>query len=300
MATKPTRDDSTKEVTAVLTILRDQHNEISPKVVRGARAAEAPRVDQFTILVSLIGKVRMPPYLPKIRGRAEHSSYGEIQNRLCELASLYEECAEIGLSNSDAAKILDKLQNVGINIATYPHELRDCLRRLSDLSIKHLIIHTDEYSVPWTLANYIVRMESEFLCDLYSCGTVLVEDRDEPLTRFLRYNTPDVHQPDREGLGGRQICLIAGEVGQKTKDGTDDVGWAYVQKLKTFLESRGSGNQMTVRCIEPSHWQSMAGKPRVVVGMLNDIFKQAQIVHFTGHVIDGRMQLAKDVLVGPR
>ena len=302
---KQTRDDATSGVTAVLSILKDAHNDVPLKSDRRPRGSEPPRADQFTILVWLIGRVLMPPYLPRITARAEPGSRKEIQDRLRRLAEEYEDDAEFELTETTAEGILEKLRAIGRSIANYPHELHGCLRLLSELGIKHLIIHTDEYSVPWALANYLVKAtpdrnwESEFLCDLYSCGTVLVDDRAEPLPRFVKYNRQAVRQPDINGLGTREICLIAGEVGQKTEDGKD-VGLAYVHKLKSFLESSPRCSTMTVRCIEPSNWQSMEGTPEVAVGALNKIFKKAQIVHFTGHVKDGKMQLAKDVLVGPR
>jgi hypothetical protein len=282
--------DAASEVTAVLSILKE--GDASHRLPGNAPGDHF----RYTILLWLVGRVLMPPYLPRIIEHVRAGSRIAILRRLTNLVKLYEQAyANYELSDADAAQVLEDVTLAGEDIAKYIKPLHGCLEALatSELNIKNLVIHTDEHTIPWHLALSDHLGEFDFLCNRYACGTVLVDDSKEgALSRFLRYSKRG-RQPDINELPGKQFFLIAGEVGQTTPEGKD-LGLAYVEKLKERLQAN-SKCTMEIQCISAGDWKKQSKDP---VESLRSIFRYAQIVHFTGHFIDGRMKLSDNLLIG--
>src|SRR5579863_805030 len=124
--------DSASEVTAVLSILKEGHS--------ASLKAEHLR---YTILLWLVGKVLMPPYLPRIIKRVRAGSRSEILQRLNGLAVQYrEKHADHILDAHDAIKVWERVAVVGEDIAKFIGPLGDCLEALakSNMDIKNVII----------------------------------------------------------------------------------------------------------------------------------------------------------------
>ncbi len=305
-------DNSDSEVTAVLSILKESHAYDRLGNVRSSPGSVPNLPYYYTILLWFIGqKVLLPPYLPRISARVEASRRDDILNSLRELSNQYlKNYGDHKLTVKESAEVLECVQRVGGKIASYPHPLYDCLKFLweSETSIKNLVIHTDEHSIPWHLAYSEYRPDFEHLCDRYPCGTILVEDCDnEAFKRFINYNKRHRHQDSLQKAKG-QICLVAGELGESAKGGKD-CGVAYVERLKAFLERFEHLHGMKVRCIYPEEWKQYEGNRKRAVHRLDDLFDQAQIVHFTCHVVEekdartgepvGMLKLGRDLMIGP-
>ncbi len=285
--------DGTSELTAILSILK-----------------ERPGTEQvqYTILVWLVGKILMPPYLPRIIGHVQFKLRQEILQRLSKLAREYrEKYVNYVLTDSQEEEILDEINGVGAHIARFIPPLQRCLGALSihGMDIKNLIIHTDEHSIPWQLALTEFFLEDDFLCNRYACGTILVDDPGVLESQAMREQEMDklpgfikhsklYKPPALSELPKRQFCLIAGELGHATGDGKD-LGLAYVEKLKQMAEEL-SDCKMKVHCFSAAEWAQNNKDP---IEELRRIFRQAQIVHFTCHFVSDRMQLAPGMEIGP-
>jgi CHAT domain-containing protein len=170
-----------------------------------------------------------------------------------------------------------------------------CLKVLaeSNLNITNIIIHTDEQTIPWHLAYSEYRPDFDFLCNKYPCGTILVEESAEALRRFIK-DSKRSQQPQVSQASKREICLIAGELGRDAPGG-GDLGMAYIERLREFLQRF----EMPVRCIGPDNWAHCEGKTKRVIHKLDEIFEQAQIVHFTCHVVQDKLRLTRNLILGP-
>lgn len=293
-------------VTAVLSILKDPYSSYPDAQF----PRDSPRVRSrseryhYSILLWFMGqRVLMPPYLPRIGAFVQAAERADIVDRLERLSNHYQKFySDHVLSRRESHHILDEVHIVARSIAKYPNQLDGCLRYLGecDLNVTNLIIHTDEHSIPWHLAYSEYRPDWEFLCERYPCGTILVDDCDS-VQRFLNQSKRS-QQPDVTQKSKKEICLVAGELGQKTADGRD-LGVAYVDRLKGFLERFG----MPVKCIYPEDWKHCDS--RQAVRKLDELFQHAQIVHFTCHVVRDdsgpvgsspeRLKLTDDLRIGP-
>jgi hypothetical protein len=290
----PSREsDPLSDITAVISILKDRQGKSGT-----AHAGEI----YYTILLWLVGRVLMPPYLPRITSHVRAGKPGELQRQLKALSKLYQDnYADHELDGAAATELLESVKSVGDAITAYLPHLHRFLEALPTMGIKNVIIHTDEPMIPWHLAVSDFGDHTDFLCNEFACGTILVEDADrlaqieegDAIPRFIAYRKAR-EQPDLDDLAGRKLCLIAGEIGQAAPGG-DDLGLAYVNRLKCRLEKKPGLYKMEIECIQAAEWAE-TGKNKK--DELRRIFERAQIVHFTGHFVDGKMKLAENLLVG--
>lgn len=285
------------ERTAVLSILRE------PETVN--------RIDrkghtQYTILLSFVGSVLLPPYLPRMNDSATAAARREIEKRLSYLVETYKTSYfDHELNKDEADKIIDDMEEVGDLIFKYLRGFKRAMEIIIDknIDVKNLIIHTDEPSIPWSLAfcgPEIWKPEeplSDFICNRFSCGTILVDMREEAF-RWLRDYTMPGAQPDEERLRDRNICLIAASLEDDSSESGSDLGEAYVARLNEFF-THSPLSHMSVKLITPKDWEYTKGKPGRMIDFLNEELQKAQIIHFTGHVENGKMRFDKNTYISP-
>src|SRR5437016_3243040 len=292
--------DPTAEITAVLSILKEDN-----ATARHLVASTHKQPLRYMVLLWVVGKVVMPPYLPRIIGKVRAGSRAEILERLNSLVEQYEQdCEKLDLNEDDAIKIRETVTGIGDNISKYIRPVGDCLEALArsrtGMGIKNLIIHTDEYMIPWHLATSDYPSEEydsssldadfDFLCNKYSCGTILVDDAEEnAFPRFIRRSQRS-KPPDITELSEKYIFLVAGEVGHLNDEGSD-LGLVYIEELKRRLEA-DPDCKMQIRCFSVLEWIRNGRDP---ISEFKLLLKRGQIIHFTGHFVDGKMVLAKSL-----
>lgn len=285
------------ERTAVLSILKE------PDAGTGH---DKKGYTQYTILLSFVGSVLLPPYLPRMNSSAGASARRQIEERLSNLVKKYDASYfNHELDTAEAERIIEDLEIVGDNIYKYVGGFKRAMEIINDknMDVKNLIIHTDEPSIPWSLAfcgPEIWKPEEphfDFICNRFSCGTILVDTREEAF-RWLRNYTMPGAQPDEERLQDRNICLIAASLEDDPSDSESDLGEAYVSRLNDFFTHSAMSN-MSVNCITPKDWEYTKGRPGRMIDFLNDQMQKAQIIHFTGHVEHGKMRFDKNTYISP-
>jgi hypothetical protein len=218
----------------------------------------------------------------------------EIANDLKDLIRTYEKSfkTDHNISDSEANAILNKLKITGSKVTNYLTTnglsiFAQALKILDELQVKNIIIHTDEYAIPWTWAYYHQPslMDFGFLCKSYPCGMILLDEKDETFSRLKEYQ--DYASQAKGRLAHRQdVCLIAGTLGMKMPDSERDLSGDYVQKLVNLLGSPRA-LQMRVRHFGPEQWKKDSGQVTIIIGALNALFANAQVIHFAGHVVEG-------------
>lgn len=285
------------ERTAVLSILREPE----PR-----NRFEKKTQTQYTVLLSFVGSVLLPPYLPRMNDSASAAARRHIERSLSDLVKRYDTSYfNHELDKDEAERIIEDLEEVGDAIFKYLRGFKRAMEIINDrnIDVKNLIIHTDEPAIPWSLAfcgREIWEPEeplSDFICNRFSCGTILVDMREEAF-RWLRDYTMPGAQPDEERLRDRNICLIAASLEDDPSDSGSDLGEAYVSRLYDFFTHSPLSN-MSVKRITAEDWEYTKGRPGRMIDFLNEELQKSQIIHFTGHVVDGKMRFDKNTFISP-
>ena len=290
----PTSQDSENnvdlDVTAVISILKDEQNNQKDS-------------DSYIIQVLFVGSTLLPPFLPQIRRNAKKTDKEYIARKLGQAAGQYEKymhAEKVGESGSEM-KMFDELKKVGSTVVNLMKVVRKILRKLTDLRVRHVIFHTDEYEFPWPLAYYPLLGAKgwRFCCEFFSCGTVFVDKKSDAFDRFTNYLTSGV-QPSANLKQKGNICLFGGSLGVIEQTTNSDIGELYIKRLETFLRSEGEKLGLGISCYSAQDWVEYGGRHKALILFLNEKVKRAQIIHITAHVDHKAvMHFSEDTFVTP-
>jgi hypothetical protein len=187
------------------------------------------------------------------------------------------------------------------------------------MGVENVIIHTDDYAIPWMWTYYIQADDSDsedesedvrrnpydFLLTRFSCGTLLVDEDDKALDRFQQFTDGLLRfQTDEESLGNMKVCLLQGVLGHRESDKV--AGNEYIRHFKDLLLPRfrienninAFGQDDYERFIEnqrPSDDRSQVFVSDFLSGRLQD----SKIIHYSGHIDQGCLLFDTNIRVSP-
>jgi hypothetical protein len=259
--------------TALISILRDTRH-----VETEGTAAILP----YTIMISFVGPVLLPPYLPRIQDTMLGSYRQDILDLIRNLAERFWKAHGDHVITPEGARALtERLKDLGSRICHSMHELRKVLVSLAELRVRNVIFLTDDYEIPWALLCVPMGFDHKFLVSEYPCGTLLIDDSDLSLSRLKQHNVGHRrHLPSRP----TRVCIVCGDLGGRACQANG--AFAYAGCLANFFQGDRTC-AFEVKCFGPDDWRPHAHSTRELMGWLNDQVEEAEIVHYIGHVKDG-------------
>ena len=285
-------DDPASGLTAVISILKNEQ--------RGSR-----KVDSYSIAISFLGPTLLPPFLPRISCEGSSDTRKEIASMLAHVAKCYGShmlLDEQTDGTEGGEELLESMRRVGSLIGGYLVELRMVLRKLPELGVRHVIFHTDEYEIPWPLALIQVPgfPELRFCCELFTCGTVLLDREEMAFERLTHYMTSS-RQPSVSLRSKGDICLFGASFGVTDPDSGADLGDLYLEHLQSYLAREGGKLGLDVRSYGASDWRELSHTHHSPVFFLREKVKRAQVIHITAHVDEKAvLHFSEDIRVSPR
>jgi hypothetical protein len=163
-------------------------------------------------------------------------------------------------------------------------ELKKVVLILGELSVKNVILLTDDYEIPWSLACFRSGADFRFLSSEYPCGTLLVDDTDFALSRLRNHH--NLNRSQLLDVSGRKkgVCIVCGDLGGGERHSS--LAFDYAQSLAEFFRADRTCD-FEVECLGPNDWRQHARGTRELIGWLNEAFQHAKIIHYVGHVKDG-------------
>jgi|GEM_PF-6783573 len=281
-------ESSESEIATFLSILREPKQE-----------GRSLTSDTFSILPYFVGHLLLPPHLPRFSAKVQRNAKDDILSMLNSLSKLYDRSyADHELTPEEADDVKGQLVRIGDRIATYISGFGRMWRYI-EREYHNLIIVTNEPDIPWTLAcRPGWGEEPEFLCNQFSCGIILVGEGDKALIRLEESRSRGFLPLRLEARSGEpRVVLIAASSGDGTSE--DDPFDRYVSRLEEFF-TRSPYFRDAVRCIRPHDWAGYSGDPEALVAYLARHCRAAQIIHFTGHVVEGKMRFDNNTRIGAR
>jgi hypothetical protein len=259
--------------TALISILRESR-----------RAGPDLDADDYSILISFVGSVLLPPYLPRIHAQGHGFDRKGILDKIQELGRLYSASyADHEISQDEALALSLQLKGLGYRVFHHLSEFKKVVLSLADFRVKNVIILTDDYEIPWSLSCFGSGTEFRFLSSEFPCGTLLVDDADEALSRLRKHNASHRQVADVPSRTKR-VRIVCGDLGGGERD--SGLAFQYAERLATFFSDTPTCD-FDVKCFGPREWRGLSGRPKELVVWLSSELEKADIVHYIGHVKDG-------------
>jgi hypothetical protein len=273
------------DVTALISILRASR-----------RSERSSLYEEYDILISFVGPVLLPPYLPRIRAEGLRSSREDILRRVEALSEMYSDLySDHELTQTEAEELSEVLKSLGARVLSYLSELRRVVHSLAAFQVKNVIFYTDAYEIPWSLSCYGSGTNFKFLSSEYPCGTLLVDDDEDALSRLKDHNVRH-----RQLLGPesrtKRVCIVCGDLGGSEEHA--GLAFDYARRLTEFFRS-DQACDFEVDYFGPKDWRAHAGSPKELIGWLNVVFENAEIVHYIGHVKKGSLFFDEGTQIDP-
>lgn len=290
--------DAKAEVTAIISILS--------KNLREEKRFESSEIC-YSVHLSFVGATILPPYLPAIEQKARKKTRVSILENLDKLREFYKNCfSDLELCEQEANKIRNDIEEIGHDIANYLPELTKLLKCIARMRVKNIIFHTDDFAIPWSWAYYDLDdhllpyhhlPHYDFLANRYSCGTLLVDIEDQALERFVNFTDGFIrYETDEKLLGELEVCLFQGVLGQCSS--REKISKNYIEHFKRIFKKRFRG--ANIKSFISNDWTQHSGKPEYFVKeFLSSKIEKAKIVHFSGHILNGRLKFDEKTLVFP-
>ena len=291
------------EVTAIISILSRNYHD--------AHRFEQAQID-YTIHLSFVGATILPPYLPHIEQHALRIVRDDIIESMGDLGRHYKDCfSDLELSELECRSILRQITQIGIKVAKYLPDFESVLKSLAKSNVQNIIIHTDDFAIPWTWAHYYLEEElrpepqvqgfemlpSDFLANRYPCGILLVDAQAKALERWEAFSH-DLYRchTDINLLGSLHVCLLQGVLGKKEFD--QKVSRAYIRHFKQIFQTQFSDDNIS--CHSYPDWRRETGDPeRFVSDFLVSRVKSAKILHYSGHIDKSELRFDESTKVSP-
>ncbi len=286
---------ASQEVTAVISILT---NLTCPN--RGLNEPRAKVLDRpnipYTIQLSLLGATILPPYLPRLFCIGRQKKRRDILTAIDRLAVSYRACySDMHLDKEEGLEIIDRVRNIGGDIAEYLHEFVEVLREVGKLSIvSNLVIHTDDFAIPWQWVHYLQDVEEEdegdFLMNRFPCGTLIVDGKPNALVNFKDFVLNRERTPtSAEALKGRSFCLLQGLCGETHESWRESR--KYGNHFRDIFIERFPEKEVVLADDEVWRHHTTTG---TLIGRLNELTANASILHYSGHIDDNTLVFDAD------
>lgn len=291
-------DENTTEITAIISILSREHKDSSN--------LEDTKI-HYSIELSFVGAIILPPYLPRIEESIESKKRVDILENLDKLAIMYEGCySDWWLDEEEGKKIRSAIKEIGCGVADYFESFKEILQLLAKTNVKNIIFYTDDFAIPWSWAYYYLEDHllrypefgnDDFLANRYSCGTLIVDSAKMALNRFKQFIDGYTKSATNEDLlRNLSVCLLQGSLRDKGRERA--LHEDYVNHLREILSRQFE--RKNIRIYTRKDWYVQTGDPeRFVYEFLPYRVFKSKIVHFTGHIINGALKFDENTLVSP-
>lgn len=273
---------ASEEVTAVISILK------------GVTAdQETYRFDPdeipYTLHLSLLGATILPPYLPRIVGSGRAEKREEILAAIDEVAACYVGCyKDYHLGKEEGRKVLSRVKRIGGDIADYLPEFVRILSAVGKLGIvTNVIIHTDEFAIPWQWVYYRQDPQEErnFLISRFPCGTLIVDGTKDAIENFRDFvHNRELTPTSSEELAERRFCILQGSLGEG--DEIRSQSRAYGEHFRNIFTKRFLKKDVVLA--NEDEWQKHPDEWKLV-NRLSELTSNASIVHYSGHIDDNTL-----------
>jgi hypothetical protein len=284
-----TVEKAKSETTAIISIL----TEPCRKSKKDSNANEII----YSIHMSFVGATILPPFLPCIRDTASMKRRKRILKNLNELSKLYiDSYRNSTLTLQESQRIMSELEEIGEDIAGYLNNFTPILKVISKMNVQNIIIHTDDFAIPWTWAYFPLDIEqiefdgpvTDFLCNRYPCGTLIVDTQEGSLYRLKKF-WEDLRNKstDEVLLNTFEISLFQGDL--MGEECLKKERSTYLENLETILEKRFEENN--IHSFTQSDWKEYSGDSENFTDrFLAGNMRRSKIVHYLGHVQDGALK----------
>lgn len=292
-------EKAAKETTAIISILTEPcrwDNINSPD----------KEVIIYSLHLSFVGATILPPFLPCMRGTGKRKRRKAIINKMKKISTMYiESYKDRKLTIEEGQQIRTAVEELGEDVANYLTHFTQILKTISMINVQNIIIHTDDYAIPWTWAYYSLDLENlqrddplmDFLCNRHPCGTLMVDTHPDALNRLKFWNKGRVKPTDKELLTQFKVSLLQGDLLKKKKI-VEYERSAYLEKLETILESKFE--EENIRSFTRSEWKDYSGDlEKFVDFFLDGNIKRAKIIHYLGHVEEGELLFDEATSISP-
>lgn len=294
-----TVEEVATETTAIISILRETRRKSDP----GFRDDEII----YSIHLSFVGATILPPFLPCMKDTATKKRRNAILKELKEVSDMYiESYLDLKLTPQEGKRIKSAIEALGESIAGYLYNFTQILKVIAKMNVKNIIIHTDDFAIPWTWAYYPLDIENvqhegpvmDFLCNRYPCGILIVDTQEGSLSRLRKFWDDIVKRStDKELLNKFEVSLFQGVLpgDKKSKNGAKG---QYLKNLETILQKRFE--KENVHTFTFDDWRPYSGdSDKFVDRFLAGNIKGAKIVHYLGHVKNGALKFDEDTSTYP-
>lgn len=282
-----TPNPHSSEATAVIAILTKNGN-------RGGE--EVTGEIEYIVHLMLVGATVLPPYLPRMIGRASLEEREAIEMEINDLKEHCDALVNPRLDRKTGKPLLRKLQRIGRLITDYVPELQTILcdylptlegekaGRKNHIHVKNIIFLTDDIIIPWSWACYRLEGESdfEFLAQRKPCGTIIIDKEG-----FDMHMHPPVYEDEGTNLHSSEAndVVIVDCDFHPEEDSSEQVG-----KVIDLLQNE---QIQGVKTFKVEDWDPITAKEdgNPAVGFLSDHIDLARIIHFSCDVVDNEIVL---------
>lgn len=274
------------EATAVITILTKNSNQI--ETVEGEI--------EYNVHLVLVGATVLPPYLPRMVGRASMEEREAIDQEINDLKEHYTDLVNTRLDKKTGKSLLRKLQRIGRLITDYIPELQTILcdylptlegekpGRRNHIHVKNIIFLTDDIIIPWSWACYRLQGEAdfEFLAQRKSCGTLIIYN--EGFDLHMHPPTFEIEEEKTVNKPKNDVVIVDCDF-HPWEDSSEQVG-----NVIDLLQNEQIQGVQTFK-VEDWHTRAAKNDGNSVIGFLSDSIEDARIIHFSCDVVDNEIVL---------
>jgi hypothetical protein len=304
---KKTVSEIARETTAIISILTENHQDLKLRF--------SQKKIMYSIHLSFVGATILPPFLPCIKDTAMKRDRDSILNTLEEISDKYiDSYSDMKLTLEEGQEIKNTVVAMGKEIAHYLPHFTQILENVTKMNVSNIIIHTDDFAIPWTWAYYYLSLDlmqylpdppdtedepMDFLCNRYPCGTLIVDTQEDSFHRLKKFRDNVLGRATDKGLlkESEKVSLFQGKL-PKSRICTEQLKGEYMDYLKGILRKRFKKNN--IHLIDSDDWCFFSGKTDQFAHYLAGNIIDSKIVHYLGHVESGALEFDENTSVHPQ
>jgi hypothetical protein len=305
--TKKTVGEAATETTAIISILLEHPRKSN------TNSLEEENI-RYSIHLSFVGATILPPFLPCIKETVDNSDRNSILEKMVNVGEIYmDSYSDFVLAPQESQIIKKKVREIGKDIANYLPHFTNILENIAKMRVSNIIIHTDDFAIPWTWAYYNLTYNqmqylpdppdleappTDFLCNRYPCGTLIVDSEEDAFNRVQKFRDNFISRSTNERhLGQLEVSLFQGVL-PGDKYCLKEEKNKYLENLQVILKKRFKEDNIHSSSMDD--WRNSSGHPeKFVKNFRAGNVTESKIVHYLGHVDDCALKPDEKTAVSP-